>query len=74
MKNKAKEYRGWLEEFLISLDDRGYSDNTVRTYGIYLRKFFGFIEARGLDLKKIGHRDIRAFLGSLKKTLSRASF
>ena len=70
-KFKIKKFRGWLEEFLASLGDRGYADNTVRTYGIYLGEFFRYIEKQSLDLRKIDHRDIRAFLATLKKNKKR---
>lgn len=46
--------------------ERGYSANTIKTYRIYLNKFFMYLEKENLDIEKIDHRNIRAFLGSIQ--------
>jgi len=62
--NKQKK---WLDEFLSYFEfERRYSANTIKTYRIYLRIFFNYLEEKKLNLKKIDHRNIRNFLLSIQ--------
>lgn len=59
--------RSWSGEFISYLEhERKFSINTVKTYGIYLSKFFDYLERGKLNLKKLDHRDIRSFLVSIQ--------
>jgi integrase/recombinase XerC len=67
------KYRLWLDEFMSYLKhERNYSINTVKSYKIYINQFFNYLQRENLNLEKIDHRNIRAFMGSLQG-MSRAS-
>ncbi len=60
---------GYLKEFLnYLLVERGLSRNTIDAYRRDLSRYLQWLKSEGMgSLKDIGRREVRAFLGSLKK-------
>ena len=64
MKNSQ---RFWAGEFISYLEhERKFSINTIKTYQIYLDKFFDYLKREKLNLKNMDHRDVRAFMVSIQ--------
>ncbi len=55
-----------VEAFLSHLQfERGSSKNTVRSYGADLKRFAGFVKDNHLDHRKMGRREMRAWVALL---------
>lgn len=59
----------YVDSYLKYLElDRNYSDNTIKSYNVVLKKFINFIEKNGISLKSINESDINDFICFLKKS------
>ncbi|MBA7523427.1 Tyrosine recombinase XerC [subsurface metagenome] len=58
----------YLERFINCLDiEWGYSQNTMKTYGLILKGFFTFIEAGKIKLKKLKKEHIKVYIRYLRE-------
>ncbi|MGM0568470.1 MAG: site-specific integrase, partial [Elusimicrobiota bacterium] len=75
MNNTPDKTQAYVKEYIEYIEyQRGYSPQTVEAYGRDLKEFSRYLSRRGIDdPARVGHRDIRAFLGELKERLSRSS-
>lgn len=59
----------YVDSYLKYLDlDRNYSDNTIKSYNVVLKKFINFTEKNGIGLKSINESDVNDFICFLKKS------
>lgn len=75
MENLAADSKDLLaDQFLNYLRvEKGLSDNTIRSYGADLMRFFQFTEERGLSPRRITQEDVAGYLSGLEGVLSRRS-
>ena len=59
--NKIEDYKNYL------LIDKKYSNNTIDSYYLELKKYYNFLKQKNVFLKEVETSDIKEYLKYLKK-------